>query len=189
MESALRDWATNWTNWQSAMGSTARLELWGHRCWLGPLLELLKAFPQISTLLLGDMAMIKSLHSWPGPQRRYDREVVKGLPLLLWTAVEIRRLLPHTIVKFHNMKIQDDVGGVGVVKPESEAPPSGALRFVQHEALPPGAEVSDKRFESLSKDYVGFLPLWRAEQELLAESEAQTKRFGRLVDEAMASRF
>lgn len=168
--------ADSQVHWNILTDILNHLELWNMQSDSTGLLPLITGFANLQTLTLKNIVLGAPPHFQPQPQRQADE--------LFWLSflIELRRQMPYLDLRFGELKSWGDRLRM-VVLPES------ALQWLKREAIPEGCAVGFDRETRLTEDFESFLPLWYAEDGENGKLAKAARRDGRLVDEAMASRW
>lgn len=160
--------------WSTVSPALETLELWHIDADEAKLLSFLRAFAGVRHVRLHYMKL-SSAHA-PRPANM-SWECAQGVSLLQF-AVSFRRAMPnsslhlHDVNHFHKAHV-----------------PAAAVRFISAAVCMVGSTVDDDRVQRLMQDFESFYSSWQSQEAEVIDKVVQNKEFGKLVDEAMSSRF
>lgn len=167
------DWQVRWHVLANIL---TQLELWNMQSHAVDLLALVTGFTNLQSLTLKNLV----LGAPPNPQHQPHRQAVDQL---YWLAffIELRRQMPTLKFRFGELKSWGEQLRMVIL-------PKSALHWLTQEAVPEGSVIGFDRETRLTEDFESFLPLWYAEDGEPGKL-AKEKGHGKLVDDAMASRW
>lgn len=146
------------------------------QCESPELLQLITGFTSLQSLALTNVMLCAPPPLQPAAQQRTDQTV--------WLSflIDLRGKMPSLPVSLDYLKSWSN-------RLHMVAIPMTGLEWLRKEAIPPGCVIGFDRETRLIEDFESFLPLWYTEDSERGRQAMEERKDGRLVDEAMASRW